>query len=72
MENGNHNLAVEHFMISAKMGDQDSLNKIKGMFMEGSATKVHYAEALRGYQNAVEESTSPQREEAKAVFGRSV
>ena len=38
--------------------------------MEGHATKVQYAEALRGYQTALEETKSPQRELAKAVFNK--
>ncbi|EJK50550.1 hypothetical protein THAOC_30424, partial [Thalassiosira oceanica] len=65
--NGNHELAVQHLMISAKMGDEDSLNGIKDEFMKGHATKAQYAEALTGYQNALEETKSPQREEAKKI-----
>ncbi|EJK52039.1 hypothetical protein THAOC_28732, partial [Thalassiosira oceanica] len=48
LRNGNHELAVQHWMISAKMGHKKSLNVIKEMFMEGHATKEQYAEALRG------------------------
>jgi len=69
--NGNHEVAVQHLMIPAKMGDADSLNEIKGMFMKGHATKAQYAEALKGYQNALEETKSPQREEAKAFYNGS-
>ncbi|EJK72431.1 hypothetical protein THAOC_06040, partial [Thalassiosira oceanica] len=58
-ENGNYELAVQHLMISAKMGDEDSLNEIKDMSMKGHVTKAQYAEALRGYQNALEEAKSP-------------
>ena len=64
-ENGNNELAVQHWMISAKMGYEMSLNGIKDMFQKGHATKVQYAEALMGYRDAVEETKSPQREEAK-------
>ncbi|EJK48181.1 hypothetical protein THAOC_33047 [Thalassiosira oceanica] len=56
-----------HLMISAKMGHEKSLNKIKEMFKEGLATKAQYAEALFGYRDAVEEMKSPQREEAKRL-----
>ena len=35
--------------------------------MKGNATKAQYAEALRGYQQAVEEMKSPRREEAKRI-----
>ncbi|EJK72364.1 hypothetical protein THAOC_06112 [Thalassiosira oceanica] len=65
--NGNYMLAVQHWMISAKMGCEESLNNIKEMFMEGHATKAHYAEALRGYRDAVEDMKSHQREEAKRL-----
>ncbi|EJK46033.1 hypothetical protein THAOC_35322, partial [Thalassiosira oceanica] len=65
--NGNHQLAVQHWMISAKMGYEDSLNCIQHMFKEGHATRAQYAEALLGYRDAVEETKSPQREEAKRL-----
>jgi len=65
--NGNRRLAVQHFMISAKMGHERTLNHIKVMFKEGDATKEQYAEALLGYRDAVEEMKSPQREEAKRL-----
>ncbi|EJK72690.1 hypothetical protein THAOC_05753, partial [Thalassiosira oceanica] len=64
---GNYELAVQHLMISAKMGIEKSVNAIKEMFMEGLATKAQYAEALRGYGDAVEEMKSHQREEAKRL-----
>ena len=66
-ENGNHQLAVQHWMISAKMGHDKSLNGIKKMFKGGVATKAQYAEALLGYRDSVEEMKSPQREEAKRL-----
>ncbi|EJK72172.1 hypothetical protein THAOC_06323, partial [Thalassiosira oceanica] len=66
-KNGNHQLAVQHFMISAKMGCEQSLNGIKKLFKDGLATKAQYAEALVGYRDAVEETKSPQREEAKRL-----
>ena len=65
--NGNYELAMQHWMISAKMGLEDSLNDIKDMFKEGYATKAQYAEALIGYRDAVEEVKSPHREEAKKL-----
>ena len=66
-EDGNYELAVQHWMVSAKMGQEESLNNIKTMFKAGHATKAHYAEALIGYRDAVEEMKSPQREEAKRL-----
>ncbi|EJK45724.1 hypothetical protein THAOC_35642, partial [Thalassiosira oceanica] len=60
----NYDIALQHYMIAAKLGHQGSLNNIKKMFMDGLATKSDYAEALRGHQSAVEEMRSPDREEA--------
>ena len=64
---GNHDLALQHWMISAKLGDQKSLNKVKGFFMDGLACKDDYAGALRGYQSSIEEMSSPDRDEAIEV-----
>ncbi|EJK75528.1 hypothetical protein THAOC_02746 [Thalassiosira oceanica] len=64
---GNHNLALQHWMISAKLGDDDSLNEVKSLFMNDLVTKADYAAALRGHQSAVEEMSSPDRAEAKAL-----
>ena len=66
-ESGNHQLAIQHVMISAKMGYEVSLNAIMKMFTKGQATKSQYAEALLGYRDAVEEMKSPQREDAKRL-----
>ena len=66
-DNGNYQLAVQHWMISAKMGHEKSLNGIKEMFKKGRATKAQYAEALMGYRDAMEEVKSPQREEVKRL-----
>ncbi|EJK60907.1 hypothetical protein THAOC_18674 [Thalassiosira oceanica] len=65
-QKGNYDRAVRHFLISAKMGYEDSLENIKDAFMAGLATKEQYAEALKGYHGAVEEMKSHDREEAKA------
>ena len=49
---GNHDRAARHWLISAKMGCEDSLKSIKMLFMAGNARKEQYAEALKGYQDA--------------------
>ena len=64
---GSYDIALQHFLIAAKMGHQGSLNAVKDTFMGGHATKADYGEALRGYQSAVEEMRSPDRDEAKAL-----
>ncbi|EJK77894.1 hypothetical protein THAOC_00243 [Thalassiosira oceanica] len=66
---GNHDRAVRHWLISAKMGDERSLEMIKKAFKAGLATKEQYAEALKGYQDAVEEMKSHDRDEFKALVG---
>ncbi|EJK48867.1 hypothetical protein THAOC_32303 [Thalassiosira oceanica] len=64
--NRNYKRAVRHWLISAKMGDEDSLDQIKHKFARGHATKAQYTEALKGYQDAVEEMKSHDRDVAKA------
>ncbi|EJK44245.1 hypothetical protein THAOC_37236 [Thalassiosira oceanica] len=66
---GNHDRAVRHWLISAKMGDERSLETIKEAFKAGAATKEQYAEALKRYQDAVEEMKSHDRDEDKGIHG---
>ena len=71
MDNKNYDRALRHFLISAKMGFKDSLDAIKQMFADGLATKAQYAETLKGYQDALEDTKSPQRDEAAKLTRRS-
>ena len=64
---GKYDLAMQHYLIAAKSGSEQSLNKVKDLFMNGLATKAEYANALRGYQSAVEEMRSLDRDEALAL-----
>ena len=64
----NCDLALQHFLIAAKLGYDKSLSNVKGLIMDGLATKADYAEALRGYQSAVEEMRSPNRDEAERRY----
>ena len=66
-DKGNYVRAVRHLLISANMGHQESLEIIKLLFMRGLATKEQYTEALRGYQIAVEEMKSHDRDEAERL-----
>ena len=66
-QKGNHGRAVRHLLISAKMGYKNSVDAIKSALMRGLATKEQYAEALTGYQDAVEETKSHDRDEAKRL-----
>ena len=65
IRNGNYERAVRHFLIAARMGDKESLDNIKDMLVQGDATKQQYAEALKGYQDSVQETKSPERDNAK-------
>ena len=67
-DDGNCDLALQHWMISAKIGCQESLDAVKDFYMRGIATKADYAEALRGYQSAVEAMRSPDRDEARRCY----
>ena len=64
---GNDDRALRHFLISAKMGHNLSVENIRRAFMGGLATKEQYAEALKGYQHAVDEMKSHDRDEAKRL-----
>ena len=64
-EKGDQDRTVKHFLISAKVGKKDSIDAIKEMFTMGLAAKEQHAEALKGYQDAVEEMNSHSRDEAK-------
>ncbi|EJK57415.1 hypothetical protein THAOC_22542 [Thalassiosira oceanica] len=67
-DKGNHDRALKHWLISAKMSLKGSVETIKNMFMAGLATKEQYAEALKGYQDAVEEMKSNDRDAAKRLY----
>ena len=63
---GNYDRAARHLLISSKMGFDLSVERIKETFKEQLATKEQYAQALKGYQDAVEEMKSSDRDEAQA------
>jgi len=61
---GNYERGFRHYLIAAKMGDKVALDNIRRQFARGDATKEQYAEALKGYQESVDETKSPERDEA--------
>jgi len=61
---GNEQRAYRHFMIAAKAGDKECLDKVRKGFERGVVTKDDYAEALRDYQKIHEETKSEMRDEA--------
>ncbi|EJK77826.1 hypothetical protein THAOC_00315 [Thalassiosira oceanica] len=66
-EKCNYDLALRHWMISAKLGHELSVEAIKNLFVKGLATKKQYTEALRGYQDAEEDMKSHDRDLAKKI-----
>jgi len=61
-----NNRALKHYLIAVRDGDINSMKKIKGLFMDGNATKDDYAAALRLYQAYLDEIKSDQRDKAAA------
>ena len=56
--------ALKHFIISAKAGDNLSLDPIKQAYQQGAVTKGEYANILRTYQRRQDEMKSDQRTNA--------
>ena len=67
-ERSNYELAFKHYIISANMGYEKSLQAIECAFQFGVATEEQRAEALRGFRDAVEAMESPQRIRATALL----
>jgi len=67
-ERSNYELAFQHWSISANMGYEKSLQAIKCAFKIGKATGEQHAEALMGFQDAMEEMKSPQRTRAMVLL----
>jgi tetratricopeptide (TPR) repeat protein len=68
MDNGRLERATKHWIISANLGCDLSLKDIKDLFVEGKVSKDEYADALRGYQAALNETKSAEREEGEAYY----
>ena len=68
-KNGRMDRAKTHFIISAKLGDDDALEEVKKYFLKGFVSKEDYASVLRGHQAAVDATKSAQRDEAEKREG---
>lgn len=64
----NYKRALKHWMISAKMGYEESLTSILELCKHGHASKDDYACALAGYQMAVDERMSPERTAVEEIM----
>jgi len=66
--NSRYDRAVKHWIIAAKLGHDDSVQRLKGMYKSGYVSKEEFASALRGHQAAVDATKSPQRELADQLL----
>eukprot|EP00985_Skeletonema_marinoi_P025238 scaffold18326_cov79-Skeletonema_marinoi.AAC.2 len=57
--------AVRHWIISANLGDDNSIKSLMAAYRGGFVSKEDLADALRGHQAAVDATKSPQREAAE-------
>lgn len=62
---GNMDLAMKHWIISAKSGFGDSLKEVGKGYKHGLVTKDDYAKTLRAHQNISNEMKSEQRTNAE-------
>ncbi len=62
--NRRYERAMKHFIIAAKLGFDDALEKVKAGFAAGVVSKEDFEAALRGHQTAVDATKSAQRQEA--------
>ncbi len=66
-ENGRFDRVAKHYIIGANRHDI-SLRCIKELFVHEKVSKDEYAAALRGYQAAVNETKSAEREKGEAFY----
>ena len=66
---GNYQRAMKHLVISARSGDDKSLDAVKDGYMAGHVTKDQYANTLREYQKSQDETKSDARDKANAIQG---
>ena len=59
--------AIQHLLIAAKAGDEESLDYVKLKFSVGMVTKDEYANTLRAYHEKQKETWSDARDKAAAA-----
>ena len=64
---GNYDRACKHLLIAAKAGYKESLDTVKGGYMNGYVKKEQYANTMREYQKSRDEMKSDVRDKALAV-----
>ena len=66
---GNEHRAMKHFILAARAGDKDSLDKVKDGFMDDDmVTKDEYESTLRAYKQRHDEMKSEGRDIAEAFY----
>lgn len=65
VDDGRHERAMKHFIISAKQGGDEALETLKDAYRKGLISKDDFTVALRGHQAAVDATRSPQRDAAE-------
>ena len=68
IQNGRMERGAKHWIINANLGCDLSLQQVKELFVKGIVSKDEYADALRGYQAAVDATKSAEREEGEAFY----
>ena len=63
-DNGNMDLAIKHWMIAAKSGEDESLKEVGKGYKVGLVTKDEYTKALRAYQETQSGMKSKERVKA--------
>ena len=59
--------ATKHWIISANLGCDESMDMIREFYSKGAVSKEDFAAALRAHQASVDATKSPQRERADEV-----
>jgi TPR repeat protein len=65
---GRYERAAKHYIIAAKLGLDEALERVKEGFAEDLVSKGDFEAALRGHQAAVDATKSDQREEGYAFY----
>ena len=68
-ENSRLERATKHFVIAAKLGCKESMNKLWEYYKHGHVSKEGLNVALRAHQAAVDAAKSSQREAAEPFYG---
>ena len=67
---GRYDRAVKHFLIGARLGDDNAIQRLKKCYKDGHVSKEEFAAALRAYQAAFEATRSPQRVAVEDYFAK--